>query len=309
MYSIVIPLYNKEFSIKETIQSIISQSYADYEIIVVDDGSTDRSTDIIKEFSDHRIRIISRENGGVSAARNTGIKTARYDYIAFIDADDVWLPRYLTEMDKLIDENPDCIVFSSEYYLEKNNKLELSHGRSLPISTGQVQDFFAIQKRYFKPIIWTSATIVKKEALLSVGMFDEKLWLGEDLDLWYRLTLYGNLAFLNHPLSIYKDFRKQSSLTNFKLTVENNILFNLDKYIEIEKANINLKRYLDKYRLKGLKQFYVSKEIETHKIQKVLGEVAPHSFTLKYKMLYLALPRKYITKMFSTYLYIKNIIK
>ena len=103
--SVIIPLYNKEKSIVHTIQSVLKQTYTNYEIIIVDDGSTDKSASIVdrivKEFKD-QVRIIRKKNGGVSSARNIGIKEAKYDYIALLDGDDLWDKHYLEEQMKMI---------------------------------------------------------------------------------------------------------------------------------------------------------------------------------------------------------------
>jgi len=90
MFSVVIPLYNKERSVKNTIESVLNQTFQDFEVIVVNDGSTDNSLEVVKSFNDERIRIINQKNSGVSSARNRGIKEAKYEWIAFLDADDLW---------------------------------------------------------------------------------------------------------------------------------------------------------------------------------------------------------------------------
>ena len=90
MFSVVIPLYNKELSIINTIQSVLDQTFQNFEIVVVNDGSTDRSVEMVEQFNDPRIRIINKSNGGVSSARNRGIQEAKYELVAFLDADDFW---------------------------------------------------------------------------------------------------------------------------------------------------------------------------------------------------------------------------
>ena len=120
MFSIVIPLYNKENLIEYSIRSILSQTFQDFEIIVVNDGSTDNSVSIAESVMDSRIRIINQTNAGVSAARNRGIKEARYNLIAFMDADDEWKPDYLDTQYRLIQKYPECSVFACNYEFQNS---------------------------------------------------------------------------------------------------------------------------------------------------------------------------------------------
>lgn len=120
MFSVVIPLYNKQDCIRNTVQSVLNQTFPDFEINIVDDGSTDRSLEIARQFDDPRIRVFSKPNGGVSSARNYGIRQSRKKYIAFLDADDLWYPDYLSEIARLIDKYPGCGIYSAGYILRKN---------------------------------------------------------------------------------------------------------------------------------------------------------------------------------------------
>src|SRR5699024_6424946 len=96
MFSIVIPLYNKELSITNTLQSVLNQTFTDFEVVIVNDGSTDNSVEKVEAFNDPRIRLIHQANAGVSAARNKGIEEANYDWISFLDADDLWMENHLS---------------------------------------------------------------------------------------------------------------------------------------------------------------------------------------------------------------------
>src|SRR5574344_715427 len=113
MISVVIPLYNKERYIEKTIHSVLKQSFNKFEIVVVNDGSTDNSLAIVESIRDSRIRVFDQKNSGVSAARNRGIKEAKYDFIAFLDGDDEWLSNHLPIIANLIDKYPSCGVFAT----------------------------------------------------------------------------------------------------------------------------------------------------------------------------------------------------
>lgn len=117
MISVVIPLYNKEKSITTTLQSVIDQTYTDWELIVVNDGSTDNSLAVVKNFvaklpiTNHKFQILEQPNGGVSVARNTGLLVAQGEYIAFLDGDDIWEPTYLEEAAQLIHDYPNGAIY------------------------------------------------------------------------------------------------------------------------------------------------------------------------------------------------------
>src|SRR6218665_1515018 len=124
MFSIVIPLYNKEKWVTACINSILNQHFTDFELIIVDDGSTDKSLELVKnQFNDERIKIIRQKNAGVSVARNTGIAHASYKYIAFMDADDYWHPDYLKLNCDALLQNPKIDIIGSNYI----NKIPLGH--------------------------------------------------------------------------------------------------------------------------------------------------------------------------------------
>ena len=115
MISVVIPLYNKEKQIERTLRSVFAQTYTDFEIIVVNDGSTDRSAAVVESLNDPRIRLVTQKNAGVSAARNRGIREARGEYIALLDGDDEWKPEFLETMTALTEKYPQCEVFAGNY--------------------------------------------------------------------------------------------------------------------------------------------------------------------------------------------------
>src|SRR5690625_850767 len=121
MFSVIIPLYNKEKYIHNTIKSVLEQNIIDFEIIVINDGSTDKSYDIVKSIDDKRLKIINQENKGVSSARNLGIKQAKFDWIALLDADDIWHNNHLSEIKNMIDTYPDSLVFSTSWLLSSND--------------------------------------------------------------------------------------------------------------------------------------------------------------------------------------------
>ena len=126
MISVVIPLFNKQDSIRSTIESVLAQSFRDFELIVVDDGSTDGSVDVVKAINDPRIRLIEKQNGGVSSARNEGIRNASYEYVAFLDGDDLWDSDYLREIVHLIEVFPEAGILGTSYFITENKQKRIA---------------------------------------------------------------------------------------------------------------------------------------------------------------------------------------
>lgn len=183
MFSVVIPLYNKELSIQNTINSVLNQTNQNFEIVVVDDGSTDSSAKKVREMQDRRIRLIQQDNQGVSAARNRGIKESRYEWVALLDGDDLWNIDHLEEVTKMMQQHPDEKVYVTSFKYSDNRKM-FKHPRN--------KDIFLV-KNYFKEaireeLIWTSIVIINKNCFKNIGCFNTNLTRGEDMDLWVRLA-------------------------------------------------------------------------------------------------------------------------
>ena len=122
-FSVIIPLYNKEDYIKNTLKSVFNQSFQDFEVIIVDDGSTDKSLQIVKQFIDDRLKVYIQKNQGVSVARNFGIEKAKSEYIALLDADDLWYENHLFELKKLIEIFPDAGLFCTNHEIKRSPHL------------------------------------------------------------------------------------------------------------------------------------------------------------------------------------------
>ena len=205
MFSVIIPLYNKEDTVKRAIDSVLNQTFQDFEIIVVDDGSTDQSVKQVEAINDSRLKIISQDNAGVSAARNRGIQEAGYEYLAFLDADDQWLPGFLETISHLISNYTACVVYGTRYFFgmpdEKATRPCLVRGLSDDFS-GVMDDYFTIAAKSDPPI-HASAVVVKKSAIDQIGGFPLGIKSGEDLLTWARLACMGPVAYSMEPKSIF----------------------------------------------------------------------------------------------------------
>ena len=201
--SVVIPLYNKEKSIASTLQTVLNQTFTDYEIVIVNDGSTDNSVAEVEKIHDARIRLINQQNAGVSAARNRGVEEAKGKLIAFLDADDEWKPEYLSTQYQLSQKYPECSVFACNYEIQNfcGNRV-LAIIRKLPFKNidGIFNNYFEVAS-CSNPPLWTSAVMVKKQALLSVGGFPVNIKSGEDLLTWARLAVNEQIAYTRQVLA------------------------------------------------------------------------------------------------------------
>ena len=202
-FSVVIPLYNKELYIGRSLRSVLNQTFQDFEVIVVDDGSTDGGPKLIQAIGDSRIRLIQQLNAGVSSARNRGIKEAKADYIAFLDADDEWSSGFLLTIMRLIKKFPSAGLFATSYTIvaEDIERKTRSHTLSY-FWEGLLPNYFEVACGSDPPIC-SSAVCLPIKVLLESGAFQEGVFSGEDLLLWARIALHHRVAYSNKSCAIY----------------------------------------------------------------------------------------------------------
>lgn len=247
MISVVIPLYNKEKQIANTLHTVLSQTYQDFEIVIVNDGSTDNSVVEVEKIKDSRIRIIHQKNAGVSAARNRGIEEAKYDLIAFLDADDEWKPEYLETQYNLYLKYPECSVFAVNYeFRDSKGKITPTKINKLPFT-----DEEGILSNYFKvascshPPLWTSAVMIRKNALKSIGGFPIGIKSGEDLLTWARLATKYKIAYYRKVLAVFVSTDSGTNKSKSELRYDNHdpVLDNLLLLYKEYNSN-DLKNYI-----------------------------------------------------------------
>jgi len=275
MFSVVIPLYNKEKYISKAVQSVVGQTFTEFELIIVNDGSQDRSLEIIQAFTDNRIKIINQLNQGVSAARNNGVKIAKYEYIAFLDADDWWCNNFLEEMKIFIEECPEAAIYGCRYWVVKNGIQKYE-----PV--GIQKNFKAGYINYFETYAKTCSTpfncsfvVVKKNAFNNIGGFSPNLKFGEDFHLWARLALQYKVGYLNKPIA----FSNQDvEIVNRALGIkkiynpQNHYIFNLEFLRDEERTIPELKQLLDGLRIRSLLRYRLSGKFNqemSHELKKV----------------------------------------
>ncbi|MEE8057067.1 MAG: glycosyltransferase [Pseudomonadales bacterium] len=205
--SVVIPLYNKASSIVATVESVLQQQYPYFELIIINDGSTDQSLERLKQIDDKRVRIISQENAGVAHARNTGISMASYPYIAFLDGDDAWDKLFLSDIVALIISFPNAGAYSTGYQYElADNQRKIA----TPNFTRKQKECAVFLYSFFETSyagdlpIQASGCCIPKKVLDHVGVFPVGEAIGEDQDLWARIGLKYPMAFSQTVRSTYK---------------------------------------------------------------------------------------------------------
>ena len=238
LFSVVITVYNKAQYIEHTINSVLNQTVQNFEIIVVNDGSTDTSLAIINSIADPRIVVYSTKNKGAGAARNYGIDKATSPYIALLDGDDYWHPNYLEEICNLQKRFPNACVFATAIEL-KAQHFSYPATYSIAKKTYQVVNYFQASTQH--TLLSSSSVVIANEVFEKVGVFDETIVSGQDTDLWIRIGLEFSIAFSNRVAVTYIDVPK--SLSN--RTKDVNLKCRFDKFQKEEKNNPALKKVLD----------------------------------------------------------------
>lgn len=232
-FSVIIPLYNKAPHIKRTISSVLEQTYVNFELIVVDDGSTDNSFEIVKKITDNRVRLIQQKNSGVSAARNRGIAEAKYELITFLDADDEWTSNLLETFVWMNEKYPQAGMIGSSYWIvDTDGEKKIPKFYNVPQKDGIIENYFkaAIKKNPTS----SSSVMTHKEVFNKLGGFPLNLKRGEDSFMWSKIALHYPVAFIDKPLAINYQNAVNRASGNDNLIDE----FPLLEYIE--KLNLDL---------------------------------------------------------------------
>ncbi|MGN0187169.1 MAG: glycosyltransferase family 2 protein [Paludibacteraceae bacterium] len=273
--SIIIPLYNKALFVTKALDSVLAQTFTDYECVIINDGSTDDSVSIVQQWMQNnacssRFRLINQSNGGVSAARNYGIESSQGEYIAFLDADDWWAPNYLEEMTRLAREYPDAGIIGCAYYYVKNGRQRIDvcplRENGVPLNVGEKSyiNYFRSYAEGAMPL-WTGAVLIPRCVLDEVkrddGYFRPLLQLGEDFDLWCRIVLHYKVVYMNTPLAYYNNdvpitLRAVGSLHDPKC----HMLWHLQWLEPYELLNADVKCLMDKLRVYSMKPYFLNRD-------------------------------------------------
>ena len=211
--SVIIHTYNNEKFIGETIESVLNQTYKDYEIIVVDDGSVDGTRDALLPYM-HGIRYHYKENGGIASAKNAGISLSHAEFVAFLDHDDLWVPDKLMLQMECFIENPQAGLVYTKYTSFKN-------GKELRTKPEKGYSGWIFKELLSKSFIQTSTVVVKRECLDAVGPYDETFFLGDEYDMFLRIARKFQCGFVDKGLTRYRVHDTNASNNDFLFDNEN----------------------------------------------------------------------------------------
>lgn len=277
MISVVIPLYNKEKSIATTLESVLAQSYTDYEVIVVNDGSTDNSAKIVRELGNEKIKLISQTNAGVSAARNAGIMVAKGEYVAFLDGDDLWDKDFLMALTKLMTDFPGTSIYGL-------GCAQINKGDSVM----QEESYYRGESKWdFATMAFTgSSACVNKKDAIEVGLFDTRMTHGEDLDMWWRLMLLHGGASDMRPYAYYIQDAENRAMHRVA-PLEKHIPYSIDKYAHARESNKEFRRFFDREMIYRLYPYMLDKQYR--KEARILAKKLDYSLqkkSMKWRMVF-----------------------
>ncbi|GAB3693465.1 glycosyltransferase family 2 protein [Spirosoma flavus] len=304
MFSIVIPLYNKAAYVGKAIESVLKQTFQNFELIIVDDGSADNSLYEVNKYTDPRLKVIRQLNAGVSSTRNKGVQYAQFNFIAFLDADDWWNNCFLEEMAKLITNYPEANLYGSSYYVVKhgiNKRAEI--GLSSNFEAGYI-DYFKVYSRTFWVPINCSFVVLSKTAFDQVGGFNSSIKFGEDFDLWVRIALKGKVAYVNKALA----YSNQDADPQYR-ALGNNKFWKKDEHVTFyfsalqknQQDNHTLNYLLDGLKVRSLVNYYL-RGVYRNEVRSILKTVNWEKQPFFYKFIY-TWPKWFVQLFFSVKLY------
>lgn len=286
MISVIIPLYNKAPYVQKALKTVCAQTYRDWECIIMDDGSTDGSGELVEkltaELSDTRFVVLHQANAGVSTARNNAVLKSSGEYLCFLDADDWWEPNYLEEMIRLSTQYSDAGIYGANYYYVRRgrNIVRIDH------PTGYM-DYF---KQYAEgPMpLWTGAVMMPRRIFDEFGGFPNGMVLGEDQFLWLQVVLKYKMAWLNKPLAYYNNDVDQATrgIVKDKIYKPDTFLtFRLDYFEEAERTRPEVKLLFDRLRVYSLER-YLEQKAYPALMRKEIAKVDWRNVSAHFRRLY-----------------------
>ncbi len=299
--SVIIPFYNREHLIARAVDSVLAQTFKDFELIVIDDGSADNGPEVVRQYDDQRIKIVSQQNAGPSSARNKGISIAKGQWIAFLDSDDKWLEDKLQKQMELLQETPSLVWVGCNYTIDHS----ITKERRTFINPEKIEKYLT-NSRFFKSCfdainigagLTPGTMIVKRSVLQEVGSFRDGLNYGEEFDLWWRIAFrYPEFGFVNIPLLDYSA-QVSDSLTSCTDSIEimNTLSEIFEKNMSLAKkfdAEDDIKPFVIQRLRKWSYNLYCQGHFkEIRKTLKTFNDILPAGFKLVMNLLTM-LPKK-----------------
>jgi len=290
-FSVIIPLYNKAPYVAKTIQSVLSQTYTDYELVIVDDGSTDQSAEIaMASIAGHdHCHLIRQEDQGVSMARNHGVDASQGEYLCFLDADDWWEPGFLEGMAGLISSFPEAGIYGTNYTIvnETKHKTRVS---PIGVEPGFEKGYINYCQVYAATMampLTSSSVAIPRRVFEEMKGFPEGIAMGEDFLLWIHIAMKYKVAFLNQPLACYnQDVDQQHRSVGRLHPTEKHMLWNLTDLEPLEVIDQDYKKLVDALRVNGLMEYYIHEgfhESAKRELAKVDWRLQPKQWKKRYQ--------------------------
>jgi len=295
MISVVIPLYNKEKAIIGTLESVRTQTFTDFECIIVNDGSTDSSANVVEQWInssfhhsfDSSFRLINQLNGGVCSARNMGIREAKGEYIALLDGDDLWDKDYLKEQMRMVEDYPECGMWSINYGETRDGKIIRDVSTGLPKGyRGEVKNYFEIEGRV-SDLVCSSSVLLRKEVFEKVGCFDERMRYAEDTDMWWRVIAQYPFAFYDRYM-VYYQFDTENRAMNKYRSLKYYMPNYPEKYAKYKELNPVFYRYVQRWCAVWLARYYFGVKEERENAKEAAMRLDYHVLTCKYHIFFKA---------------------
>jgi glycosyltransferase involved in cell wall biosynthesis len=210
-FSVIIPLYNRAHTIKQAIDSVLQQTYQNFEIIIVDDGSNDNPAAVIQSVQDNRLRYLKQDNKGAASARNAGILNAHGQYIAFLDSDDVWLPHHLGQILSILNENPNVCVYG-QIIVDRGNGISFVKPPRGMKENEDISEYLLCDRGFIPTISLVMPIEIAKRTL-----YDEKMVYGDDVDLGIKIAKAGSKLHFNsgRPSAVWNDNSDTGRLSGY----------------------------------------------------------------------------------------------
>ena len=286
LFSVIMPAYNAEQYITESIESVLSQSYDNFEIVVINDGSIDNTATVVSEIADKRIRLFNKDNGGVSNARNFGIEHSRGKFICFLDSDDLWMENHLEVLNNLIKQNSTCSVFCTGYKILdfKNEYVEVSKNAlsGLKEESIVINNYFKFQREHGNFVHINSLCVCKTVFDIS-GKFQPYERIGEDTDMLYRIVSRFDLVLSKKVTSVYR--RNESSVTakrsfNYNWSFLNHYQDLLADSTVKEEVKPYIKMFVEQYKVSIARNYLL--EMNKGKAKAVFKDIDKTKVPVKY---------------------------